>query len=213
MTEAVRHAIPFGMKRIPWILRLLVLGVIFWAAGLVIFVNLIPRNVPVDTSGAGAIVVLTGGSGRVEEGLKLFEEARAPLMLISGIGEGVRPEEVLGHYAQDSRITLGYRAHDTVGNAREAAQWLHQHRIRKFLLVTAAYHMPRSLLEFKQELPDVTAIPWPVLSERVRLDAWWYSPGTALLLIGEYHKTIGSQLREWLIQWRHTPASYGVTDS
>ena len=55
-------------------------------------------------------------------------------------------------------------------------------------LVTASYHMPRSLMEFRRVMPDVRLIAHPVFPAHVRIDAWWRWPGTASLLAGEYIK-------------------------
>ena len=43
---------------------------------------------------------------------------------------------------------------NTNGNAIEAKQWIEQNGIKTITLVTANYHMPRSLLEFKKALPN-----------------------------------------------------------
>jgi len=54
--------------------------------------------------------------------------------------------------------------------------------------VTADYHMPRSLLEFRRAMPDVEILVHPVFPDQVHRSIWWRSPGTASLLIGEYNK-------------------------
>ena len=59
-------------------------------------------------------------------------------------------------------------------------------------LVTAGYHMPRSLLEFRRALPGVRIVPHPVFPERVRQADWWAFPGTAWLIVGEYVKYLGA---------------------
>ena len=45
---------------------------------------------------AGGIVVLTGGAGRIELGLRLLAEQRADLLLISGTGPGALPDLLAG---------------------------------------------------------------------------------------------------------------------
>ena len=59
---------------------------------------------------------------------------------------------------------------------------------RSLRLVTANYHMPRSLLQFRHALPDATIIAHPVFPDHVKQDSWWQWPGTARLIIGEYNK-------------------------
>ena len=62
-------------------------------------------------------------------------------------------------------------------------------------LVTAAYHMPRSLIEFRNTMPDVQIITHPVFPSQVKLDAWWRWPGTAGLIFVEYSKYLVARIR------------------
>jgi uncharacterized SAM-binding protein YcdF (DUF218 family) len=58
--------------------------------------------------------------------------------------------------------------------------------------------MPRALTELQHELPEVTLVPYPVVSDKVRVDAWWENPETARLLFLEYLKYIVAKVRIWL---------------
>jgi uncharacterized SAM-binding protein YcdF (DUF218 family) len=40
-------------------------------------------------------------------------------------------------------------------------------------LVTANYHMRRSLLEFEREMPNARVIPHPVVPRQLDRRAWW----------------------------------------
>ena len=62
-------------------------------------------------------------------------------------------------------------------------------------LVTAGYHMLRSLREFSRVMPGVEVVPYPVFPETVHLDNWWQWPGTTALLFDEYVKFLASYLR------------------
>jgi len=55
-------------------------------------------------------------------------------------------------------------------------------------LVTSGYHMPRSVLEFENALPDVTLIPHPVFPPHVKQQQWSAWPGTTGLIGGENNK-------------------------
>jgi uncharacterized SAM-binding protein YcdF (DUF218 family) len=55
-------------------------------------------------------------------------------------------------------------------------------------LVTAAYHMPRSLLEFRRAMPEIEIVPHPVFPKHVKQRNWWRWPGSASLIISEYNK-------------------------
>ncbi|MEP4888089.1 MAG: YdcF family protein, partial [Alphaproteobacteria bacterium] len=91
-------------------------------------------------------------------------------------------------------------ARNTRENAVEAAGWVAANGVTSLRLVTADFHMPRSLLEFHSRLPDVKIVPDPVTSENVHLTRWWRWPGTAFLLAGEYNKYLAARLRVFAAQ-------------
>ena len=84
---------------------------------------------------------------------------------------------------------------DTIENASETATWSSRHRISSLRLVTAAYHMPRSMLEFRQAMPDMRIVSNPVFPDHVKQDEWWVWPGTATLFISEYNKFLMAWVR------------------
>ncbi len=164
-----------------------------WLAGLPWFATGLPSSVPEPERVTDAIVVLTGGSGRVHRGLQLLAEKRAKKLFISGVYRGVDVQELL-RISQHSPgeleccIALGYEADSTRGNARETASWMREQGLRSLRLVTAAYHMPRSLLEFHRVLPGTEIVPHPVFPEHVKQRSWWRWPGSASLIASEYNK-------------------------
>jgi uncharacterized SAM-binding protein YcdF (DUF218 family) len=66
---------------------------------------------------------------------------------------------------------------------------------RSLRLVTANYHIPRSLLLFHAAMPDTEIIPHPVTPDSVKLYEWWKHPGTIMLLATEYNKFLVANLR------------------
>lgn len=166
-----------------------------WLGGLVWFVGLLPDRVEEPARPTDAIVVLTGGSLRLAEGLRLLRANAAPRLFVSGVPSGVDLAQLLQSIDDkaDSTpccITLGHIAADTPGNAHESAVWARQEGVRSIRLVTSAYHMPRSLMEFEAAAPGIEMVPHAVFPPAVKQEAWWRFPGTAGLLIGEYHKFI-----------------------
>ncbi len=164
-----------------------------WLAGLLWFAIGLPSSVTEPERVTDAIVVLTGGSGRVHRGLQLLAENRAKKLFISGVYRGVEVQELL-RISQRSPgdleccIALGYEADSTRGNARETANWMREQGLRSLRLVTAAYHMPRSLIEFHRILPGTEIVPHPVFPEHVKQRDWWRWPGSASLIVTEYSK-------------------------
>ena len=67
--------------------------------------------------------------------------------------------------------------------------------IQSLRLVTADYHMPRSLFEFKTVMPKESIVPHPVFPDKVKRKHWWKWPGTASLLISEYNKFLFAWMR------------------
>ncbi len=183
---------------------LLLIGIV-WVGGLFWFVGSIPRDPPATDNlealeHTDAIVVLTGGSGRLSTGLELLKAGVAKKLFVSGVYESVDVKELLSlsQLSPDRVeccIVLGYAADNTVGNAFETADWMEEQGYRSLRLVTANYHMPRSLLEFAMAAPDATVVPHAVAPPNVHLTDWWTWPGTANLLVNEYNKYLVARLR------------------
>ena len=90
---------------------------------------------------------------------------------------------------------LGHRAIDTLGNAGETAGWMRQQGFHSLRLVTAWYHMRRSLLEFARAMPEIEIVPHPVFPDAVAHEHWWARRETAALLVTEYGKYLASLAR------------------
>lgn len=174
-----------------------------WSAGLIWFVGQIPRAVSDLESRTDAIVVLTGGSLRLETGFRLLSQDMAEKLFVSGVEKGVPFDDLLAVSALTPEdleccVTLGYMADDTGSNAVESAAWIRSNQLRSIRLVTAGYHMPRSLLEFRRILPGLEIVPHPVFPDRVMIEDWWRRPGTASLIIAEFNKYLLSAARRGL---------------
>ena len=172
-----------------------------WAIGLVRFIGTLPEDVGGDRTRTDAIVVLTGGSDRLATGLRLLREDYASRLLISGVAEGLSTDRLLEQLGMPdyptplrAQIALGHKATNTVQNATETADWCRQEGIRSIRLVTAAYHMKRSLLEFLRVMPKVRIFAHPVFPGTVKQSEWWKYPGTLLLLTREYTKFLVASL-------------------
>jgi len=186
--------------------RLIALSVILvawlvWLAGLFAFVHAIPLTVDRPNVRTDAIVVLTGGSLRLDAGLRLLAERRGERLFVSGVHRGVDVVELLRAYETAPQRTrccldLGHDAINTVGNAAETADWMKRHGYESMRLVTASYHMPRSLLEFAHAMPDVEVVAHPVFPEHVRIEKWWRWPGTTALIVQEYNKYLVAWIRQ-----------------
>jgi uncharacterized SAM-binding protein YcdF (DUF218 family) len=209
-----------NQRRRGWGARLvhLLLGILtLWLIGLLAFIAVIPgQTAKLDTeSKTDTIIVLTGGGDRLAEGFRLLDRGLAKRLLVSGVANGVTLPQLIDRLG-DQRdtvpsaeelaccVTLGYEAVSTVGNADESAAWLRDNGAKSVRLVTANYHMLRSLLEFRRKVPDVSVVPNPVFPGEVRDPHWFVKPRTLLLLINEYHKylfALGRALPEMVQGW------------
>lgn len=180
---------------------------LLWLAGLVWYAADIPDTVADRETRTDVIVVLTGGSERLHTGLSLLLADQGQMLFISGVHPDLDLDAVLVGTpdlpdalppALAARVTLGTVAADTIGNAVETAVFMREHGYRSLRLVTAGYHMRRSLLEFENAMPDVAIVPHPVFPETVRQDDWWRWPGTTLLIATEWTKYVLATLRHLL---------------
>ena len=170
-----------------------------WAIGLFRFVGDFPKHIEDEISKTDAIVVLTGGSGRVNTGLELLEKKLAAKLFVSGVYQGIDVRKLLQIARRNpgdlgARIGIG-NAVNTIENAIETAMWSSRHRIGSIRLVTAVYHMSRSILEFRHAMPNIKIIPNPVFPNHVKVLKWWAWPGTSALFIREYNKFLMAWVR------------------
>lgn len=161
--------------------RILVAIPLLWALGFAAF--MLSLGGPLEDRKTDAIVVVTGGPGRIDRGLRALRAGEAGRMLVSGVDPDVRPGEFAAQYKIDRAlfarsIDLGWQAVDTRSNADETAQWVRRHKYKTVRLVTSDWHMPRARMELSHALgKDVK-----VLGDSVRSQ-----PGFAMLF-REYHK-------------------------
>ena len=163
------------------IVRLLAVSLLGWMLGFVWFAVFLPE--PLDGRPTDAIVVLTGGAGRIDRGIALLQEGAAKRMLISGVDRSVRPGELAAQYDAPERlfsccITLGREAIDTRSNAIETARWLERRDYKTVRLITTDWHMRRAALELRQALPGRVTIVYDAVPSRPSLT----------ILLREYNK-------------------------
>jgi len=168
-------------------------ALLLFALGFIMFASVVTRTPAVADPRADGIVVLTGESRRIAEGARLLKEGRAERMLISGVYRRTGKRALikisgLPEQQFDCCVDVGYAAHDTVGNANETRAWATERRYETLIVVTASYHMPRSLAELSLALPGTRLIPHPITPAGFPESRWWLSPAVARRLFSEYIK-------------------------
>jgi len=183
----------------------LVLALI-WLAGLAAFAERVQSSTPAPVpEAADGIVALTGANSneRIGAAVDLLTEHRGGRVLVSGVNRDVTREQlrtVSGSVRRiyDCCVDLGFTAADTVGNARETAEWAQAMRYRRLIVVTSDYHMPRAMLELRAVLrpPAFSLTTYAVPTEALRGRHWWRSPRASRLLVVEYCKYLAILGRE-----------------
>ncbi|HYN46461.1 MAG TPA: YdcF family protein [Allosphingosinicella sp.] len=166
---------------IRFLFRAIAFLALVYVLGYAAFAVLLPK--PAGDERTDAIVVLTGGSGRLDRGFELMERGLARRMLISGVARTVRPEDLIHVYRVDPRlfqccISLGRESFDTRSNADEVARWLERRRFGSIRLVTNDLHMPRARYELRKRLGS---------GVRIVSDAVPTEPGFRAIFV-EYNK-------------------------
>jgi uncharacterized SAM-binding protein YcdF (DUF218 family) len=174
------------------ILRSALLLALAWCLGFALFMLTLPGRLDGNTT--DALVVPTGGPGRIDRGLELMRDRQAKRMLVTGVGPGVRPVDLAREYGAPSRllaccIDLGRQAVDTRSNAEETARWVRARGYRTVRLVSSDWHLPRARMELGAALGDgVIVLGDGVPSASPRL-------GT---LVNEYNKLLLRRVALWL---------------
>ena len=175
--------------------RLMAILVVLYIAGFIVFVMNLPVPMP-HTHPAQGIVALTGGDERLAAAVNLLETHQGLRLLVSGVHQTTTKAELkrLSHGGArfDCCADMGYAAENTRGNAEEAAAWARTHRFKSLIVVTARYHMPRSLTEFQAAMPDVSLEAYPVEPLDIDLSGWWHDPRALHVLHSEYVKYLAS---------------------
>jgi len=145
-----------------------------------------PRQVQAD-----AIVVLAGGKGRIEEGVRLFRDRRAQWLFLVGVDPTVRKSDLYrpknGDPSSDF-VVLEKLSRNTLENAMYGRDLIVEHKVSSVLLITSRYHLKRAAILFHNALPPAVAVyPYPVDSQKIKED-WWHHVGTFRLLFTEFYK-------------------------
>ena len=171
------------------ILRLVAALFLIYAFGFLAFAVTLPD--PATDSKTDAVIVLTGGPGRIARGLEIVDRGLAEEMFVSGVDPEVKPAEFAEQFGVSRRqmeccVTLGFLAVDTRSNAGEVAQWMSEKGFTSARLVTTDWHMARAHSEVTGSLPaSITVIRDAVTSH----------PELATLFL-EYNKLIASEISQ-----------------
>ena len=165
------------------IARLFSIFLLLYLLGFIIFA--VTLGSPAEDETTDAIVVITGGTGRIEHGVDVLGAGHAKRMLISGTDPAVTKEDLVERLGGQARligccVDLGSESVDTRSNAEEAKRWLDKRNYRSLRLITSDWHMRRARYEFRLALDD----QYRVVPDAVRTEPRF------MTLFGEYNKLL-----------------------
>jgi uncharacterized SAM-binding protein YcdF (DUF218 family) len=196
------------MRAINGLLRTVLIAiagvVVALTVGFLVFVGMVVGAAPPEDPRAEGIVVLTGGTARIDGALRLLADGRATRLLISGVNPAVSASALAGSLDPALEavlaccVDLGHDARDTIGNAAETRDWAENLGLGSLIVVTSDYHMPRSLAELGGAMAGIELIAYPVSNPELRLADWWRDPMPLSLLVREYGKYLVAAARNAL---------------
>jgi len=202
------RAIQAGSLGFRYVMKLVVVLVFvsvgLFAGGFLNFARTVSDYTPPQTIEiADGIVVLTGGAARISTGLSLLEMKKAKRLLISGVNRQTNMNDLRKLNSKylslfDCCVDKEAVAADTIGNARESKKWADENNYKSLTIVTSDYHMPRSLLEFRQQMPHMKLQAYPIAYDKLKQEGWWQDTATLRLILSEYSKYLVAGARRYL---------------
>jgi uncharacterized SAM-binding protein YcdF (DUF218 family) len=153
------------------------------------------------------IVILTGGTNRIKDGFdiinKFDEKSKYTIkILVSGTGKGFTKLSLQNKLSPDFDlklikccVELDAISQNTYSNAKQTLKWSIRNNIKEFILITSNYHMPRSILEFKNKMPNMRILTYPIKPRKHEINNWLNSFETFSLIFYEFCKFIISNIR------------------
>ena len=175
------------------ILRFGSLLLILYALGFALFGVTLGKPAKASAERTDGIVVITGGSGRIEHGVDMLAEGKGKRMLIAGADPSVTKADLVRRLGGNRRlfqccVDLGSESVDTRSNAEETRRWLERKSFTSVRLITSDWHMRRARYEFRRVLGgDFKVVPDAVRTE----------PGF-MTLFAEYNKYLLRRIAVWL---------------
>ena len=175
------------------ILRFGSLLLVLYGLGFALFGVTLGRPALASAAKTDAIVVVTGGPGRIEHGVRVLAAGKGKRLLVAGADPSVTKADLVHRLGGGARlmqccVDLGSESVDTRSNAEETRRWLERRHFKSFRLVTSDWHMRRARYEFSREMGG----EFQIVPDAIRTE-----PGF-MTLFGEYNKSLLRRIAVWL---------------
>src|SRR5262245_60077922 len=135
------------------ILRFGSLLLILYGLGFALFGVTLGKPAPDSAAKTDGIVVITGGSGRIEHGVDILADGHGKRLLVAGADPAVTKADIVRRLGGKRRLVqccldLGSESVDTRSNAEETKRWLERRQYKSVRLITSDWHMRRARYEF-----------------------------------------------------------------
>ena len=158
-------------------------------------------------------IEVNGAFNRLLKGMRLLRAGKAPLLILTGGQHGSvvlkRPEDAEAECGKILALECGVdpeviltesRARNTYENALFTKELLQERGLKKILLVTSAYHMPRAVGVFRTQGIDVIAAPTGVQIRSSGFKLTHLLPGLGAL--GQSSSTMREYLALSVYRWK-----------
>ena len=137
--------------------------ILFLIYGFIVFLKKIHYNQVSFNYKTDGIAVLTGGKGRINLGLELFNKNRNLKLIISGVDKKVSEAKIIpNNFKNKSSITIDKESESTYQNAKIINKWTSKYKLQNVTIITSYYHMPRSMMLIQLLTPNINFYAYPV---------------------------------------------------
>jgi uncharacterized SAM-binding protein YcdF (DUF218 family) len=156
---------------------------------------------------------------RLEEAYRLYKIQPKPIVVSGGHVDPFTPDRHENKIARDYLLRWGVppdhilaeaKSRDTFESAVEVGNLLKQKRWRRYLLVTSAVHMPRSMFAFSAHAPEPIAAPGDFTIRELTLSPLDFAPSTAAArsIALSIHEYVGLANYYWRVFYQRSIARH-----
>lgn len=142
------------------------------------------------------IIVLSGGQGRLEKGVKLYKEGYAPYLLLTNGSEEQLYERALALGVPTDHIFMEDKSASTLDNAIYSKEIMLEKHFKSAIVVSSNSHMRRVKILYDQTFRNsgIRLTYMAGENQTYNPSAWWVEESNRKTTISEYIKLVGNLL-------------------